>query len=125
MNCVIISGRLTADPVVRYTSDQMAVAAFNVAVDRMSKEKKADFPKVTVFGRQAENCEKYLSKGSKVLVKGRIQTGKYTNKNGETVYTTDVIAENVEFLDSKSDAKSVKKDDVYEQFSTVDEDMPF
>lgn len=103
----------------------MAVAAFNVAVDRMSKEKKADFPKVTVFGRQAENCERYLSKGSKVLVKGRIQTGKYTNKNGETVYTTDVIAENVEFLDSKSDAKSEKKDDMYEQFSMVDEDTPF
>ena len=119
MNVVIISGRLTADPVVRYTGDQMAVATFNVAVDRMSKEKKADFPKVTVFGKQAENCEKYISKGSKVLVKGRIQTGKYTNKNGDTVYTTDVIAENVEFLDSK------KKDDVYEQFEMINEATPF
>ena len=104
MNSVILIGRLTKDPEVRYTSGQepMAVASFSVAIDRPTRqgqEKKADFPRVTVFGKQAENCEKFLAKGRLVGVQGRIQTGSYTNRDGATVYTTDVVADRVEFLE--------------------------
>lgn len=104
MNNVVLIGRLTRDPEVRYTtgSDPMAVARFSVAIDRPVRsggEKQADFPNVVVFGKQAENCERFLRKGRLVGIQGRIQTGKYTNKNGDTVYTTEVVANNVEFLD--------------------------
>lgn len=103
MNSVVLIGRLVKDPDVRYISEsQMAVASFTVAIDRPVKqgsEKKTDFPKITVFGKQAENCEKYLSKGRLVGVQGRIQTGSYTNRDGATVYTTDVVADRVEFLE--------------------------
>lgn len=103
MNSVVLIGRLTRDPEVRYVSEnQMAVATFTVAIDRpvrSGQEKKTDFPRVTVFGRQAENCERFLAKGRLVGVQGRIQTGSYTNKDGQTVYTTDVVADRVEFLE--------------------------
>jgi single-strand DNA-binding protein len=94
---------------VRYTADQTAVATFTVAIDRpvsAGKEKQTDFPRVTVFGKQAENCERYIFKGSLVGVQGSIKTGSYKNKDGATVYTTDIIANRVEFLGSKSDGKS-------------------
>lgn len=102
MNKVQLIGRLTRDIEVRYTRDEMAVATFTVAIDRPTKsgEKASDFPRVTVFGRQAENCGKYIGKGSRVAIEGRLQTGSY-ERNGETVYTTDVIAERVEFIDFK------------------------
>lgn len=104
MNNVTLIGRLTRDPEVRYTTgqNQIAVASFSLAIDRPVKqgqEKKADFPSVKVFGKTAENCEKYLTKGRLVGIQGRIQTGSYTNKDGKTVYTTDVIADRVEFLE--------------------------
>jgi single-strand DNA-binding protein len=103
MNSVSLIGRLTRDPEVRYTAgSQMAVATFSIAINRYSKpgeEEKADFPRIRVFGRQAENCEKYLAKGRLVGVQGRIQTGSYTNRDGATVYTTDVVADRVEFLE--------------------------
>jgi single-strand DNA-binding protein len=103
MNSVQLIGRLTRDPEVRYTANtQMAVATFTIAIDRpvrAGEEKKADFPRITVFGKQAETCEKYLQKGRKVAIEGRIQTGSYQNKNGDTVYTTDVVANRVEFLE--------------------------
>jgi single-strand DNA-binding protein len=102
MNQVILIGRLTRDPEVRYTADQMAVATFTLAIDRpvsAGREKQADFPRVTVFGKQAETCERYLSKGRQVAVQGRIRTGSYKNKEGATVYTTEVVADRVEFLD--------------------------
>ncbi len=104
MNSVELIGRLTRDPEVRYTSgSQMAVATFTIAIDRPQRqdggEKQTDFPRITVFGRQAETCEKYLKKGRLVAIQGRIQTGSYTNKNGDTVYTTDVVANRVEFID--------------------------
>ena len=106
MNLVLISGRLTKDPEVRYTTGtQMAVAVFTLAIDR-GKDKNgedmgADFPRVTVFGKQAENCERYLAKGCRVAVQGKIQTGSYEDKNGQKVFTTDVIAQRVEFIDFK------------------------
>lgn len=103
MNSVVLIGRLTRDPEVRYTAGtQMAVCTFTVAIDRPVRagaEKQTDFPRVTVFGKQAENCERFLAKGRLVGVQGRIQTGSYTNRDGATVYTTDVVADRVEFLE--------------------------
>ena len=80
----------------------MAVCTFTIAIDRITRqgeEKKTDFPRITVFGKQAENCERFLKKGRLVGVQGRLQTGSYTNKDGATVYTTDVVADRVEFLE--------------------------
>ena len=105
MNSVVLIGRLTRDPEVRYTQDQMAIARFSVAIDRpvtAGKEKQTDFPNVVVFGKQAENCERFLSKGRLVGIQGRIQTGSYTNKDGNKVYTTEVVVEEQEFAESKN-----------------------
>lgn len=103
MNNVTLIGRLTRDPEVRYTSgSQMAVARFSIAVDRPVKQgqdKQADFPSIIVFGKQAENCERFLAKGRLVGIEGRLQTGSYTNKSGNKVYTTEVVANRVEFLE--------------------------
>ena len=97
MNNVTLIGRLTRDPEVRYTSgSQMAVARFSIAIDRPTRqggEKQTDFPSIVVFGKQAENCERFLTKGRLVGIEGRIQTGSYTNKNGDKVYTTDEFLE--------------------------------
>ena len=109
MNKVILMGRLTRDPEVRYSAgdNAMAVARFSLAVDRRrrsnggSDEQTADFINCVSFGRQAEFAEKYLRKGTKLLVTGRIQTGSYTNKDGVRVYTTDVVVEEQEFAESK------------------------
>lgn len=143
MNNVTLIGRLTRDPEVRYTtgSDPMAVARFSVAInrgkDKNGNDKGADFPNVVVFGKQAENCERFLKKGRLIGIQGRIQTGKYTNKNGDTVYTTEVVANNVEFLDwgdrnergeRPESAPSSKNDDmgIPEGFEPIDdEDIPF
>lgn len=126
-NLVFLIGRLTRDPEVRYTSGtQMAVCTFSLAIDRPVKagaEKQTDFPRVTVFGKQAENCERFLSKGRLVGVQGRLQTGSYTDKNGNTVYTTDVIADRVEFLERAE--KSEPAEPVPQGFAAVDEDIPF
>ena len=104
MNKVILIGRLTRDPEVRY-SGEMAVARFTLAVDRKFKqdgEGNADFISCVSFGRAAEFAEKYLHKGMKIAITGRIQTGSYTNKDGQRVYTTDVVVEEQEFCESKS-----------------------
>lgn len=104
MNTVIIIGNLTKDPELRYSTgaNQTAVCTFNVALnrgkDRNGNDMGADFPRVTVFGRQAENCNKYLAKGRKVAIQGHIHTDSYTDRNGNKVYTTGVIADRVEFL---------------------------
>lgn len=104
MNKIILIGNLTKDPELRYTSNQTAVCNFTMAVnrgkDRDGNDKGADFPRIIVYGRSAENCDKYLDKGRKVAIQGRIQTGSYKDKDGKTVYTTDVVAEQVEFLGS-------------------------
>lgn len=104
MNKVILMGRLTKDPDVRYTQDGVAVARYSLAVDRRYQregEQKADFISCTAFGRGAEFAEKYLKKGTKIVAAGRIQTGSYTNRDGQKVYTTDVIVEEQEFAESK------------------------
>lgn len=124
MNQVVLIGRLTKDPEVRYTQDGMAIARFSLAVDRMTKgEKKADFINILVFGKQAENCEKYLAKGRKVAIEGRIQTGSYTKDDGTKVYTTDVVAGRVEFIDWGE--KKKEDEEVPQGFEALDEDVPF
>lgn len=105
MNKVILMGRLTRDPDVRYTQGphQTAVARYTLAVDRWSREENqqsADFISCVAFGRAAEFAEKYLRQGTKIVLSGRIQTGSYTNREGQKVYTTDVVVETQEFAES-------------------------
>lgn len=138
MNVVILTGRLTRDPEVRYANEsQTAIARFSLAVDRpfsRDEEKKADFPSVVCFGKTAELVEKYVTKGKKIGVTGRLQTGSYTNKDGVKVYTTDVVADRVEFLEKKdqtdaaaveSRADSGETADVYRDFEKLEDDVPF
>ena len=109
MNKVILMGRLTRDPEVRYSQGEnsTAIARYTLAVDRRFRrnndgEQTADFIGCVAFGRSAEFAEKYFRQGLKVIVTGRIQTGSYTNKDGQRVYTTDVVVENQEFAESKA-----------------------
>ena len=111
MNKVILMGRLTRDPDIRYTQGerQMAIARYTLAVDRRGRgsnngESTADFIQCVAFDRSAEFAEKYLHQGTKLVVTGRIQTGSYTNKDGQRVYTTDVVVEEQEFAESKAAA---------------------
>ncbi len=135
MNVVTLIGRLTRDVEMR-ASGQTAVASFSLAVDKqLSREKKdemealgkptADFINIVVFGRQAETCNQYLRKGSQVAINGRIQTGSYTAQDGTRRYTTDVVANQVQFLTPKSTPK--KEDDFWnDDFSSVNDDkIPF
>lgn len=116
----------------------MAVARFSIAIDRPVKsgqDKQTDFPSIVVFGKQAENCERFLTKGRLVGIEGRIQTGSYTNKDGNKVYTTDVVASRVEFLewgDKESSGNNnaapppQMEDGIPEGFQTIDDDdIPF
>ncbi len=115
MNKVILMGRLTRDPEIRYSQGErsMAIARFTLAVDRRRRnsdnansEQTADFITCVAFDRQAEFAEKYLHQGTKMLVTGRIQTGSYTNKEGQRVYTTEVMVDEMEFAESKSQSES-------------------
>ena len=115
MNKVILMGRLTRDPEVRYAQNEnaTAVARYTLAVDRRfnrSEEQTADFIGCVAFGRAAEFAEKYLHQGTKVVVTGRIQTGSYTNKDGQKVYTTDVVVEEQEFAESKGSSESNREE---------------
>lgn len=107
MNKVILSGRLTRDPDVRYTGGEakMAVARFTLAVSRRyhreGEEQQADFISCVSFGKTAEFVERYCHQGTKIVVEGRIQTGSYTNRDGIKIYTTDVVVENMEFAESR------------------------
>ncbi len=117
MNKVILMGRLTRDPDVRYSNsqngDQLAIARYTLAVDRRfarrnggDDQQTADFISCVAFGRQGEFAEKYLKQGTKIAVTGRIQTGSYTNKEGQKVYTTEVVVEEQEFAESKANSDS-------------------
>lgn len=138
MNSVNLIGRLTRDPELRYTPSQTATCTFTLAVDKkMSREKRqeavdnnrptADFPRITVWGAQAENVSRYLSKGSQCAVIGRIQTGSYQDKEtGKTVYTTDILADNIEFLSSQNNAQNnagVAKRQTRDNYTSNDEDF--
>lgn len=111
MNKVILIGRLARDPDVRYSQGEkpMAVSRYTLAVDRKFKrdgaEQTADFISIISFGKQGEFIEKYARKGTKLVITGHIQTGSYTNKDGNKVYTTDVISEDIEFGESKKSAQ--------------------
>lgn len=108
MNNVVLVGRLTRDPDVRYTDGGLTIARFSLAVDRRFKKDDgptADFPNIVAFGKTAEFIEKYFHKGMKIGLQGRIQTGSYENQEGTKVYTTDVVAENCEFVESKAAAQ--------------------
>lgn len=116
MNKVILMGRLTRDPEVRYVNGQngsTAVARYTLAADRKFKQEgqqEADFISCVAFGKNGEFSEKYLHKGMKILVTGRIQTGSYTNKDGQKVYTTDIVVEEQEFAESKKGMSESDKD---------------
>ena len=138
MNKVILMGRLTRDPEVRYTQgdNAMAIARYSLAVDRRFKrdgEPDADFINCVAFGKSGEFAEKYLKKGTKVAVVGRIQTGSYTNKDGQKVYTTDVVVEEQEFAESKNSGSSDnnqsapanKNTDFMDIPDGIDEELPF
>ncbi len=149
MNKVILVGRLTRDPEVRYSSgDQaMAIARYSLAVDRRgrrdsggSDQPTADFINIVAFGRDGEFAEKYLRKGMRILVEGHIQTGSYTNKDGQKVYTTDVVVERHEFVENKGSSQGSGMSDAFVPASDaqpdggdgfmnipdgIDEELPF
>lgn len=128
MNVVALVGRVTRDPDIRQSQGEtpMVVARYTLAVDRRgTKEKdKADFISMVSFGKTAEFIEKYVKKGTKLCIRGRIQTGSYTNKDNVKVYTTDVVGEEVEFAESKKSQETQEqpKDDF---ISAVDGELPF
>lgn len=137
MNNVQLVGRLTRDPDVRYTNGGSSIARFTVAVDRRFKSEggpTADFPSVVAFGKTAEFIEKYFHQGQRIGITGRIQTGSYTKEDGTKVYTTDVVAENVEFVESKGSqgeqpAERTQDTPAGDDFMSipegVDEELPF
>ena len=127
MNKFIGIGRLTKDPDVRY-SGETCIARYILAIDRRTSKEETDFIPCVAFGKSGEFVEKYLKKGTKIAVVGRIQTGSYKNKNGDTVYTTDVVVEEHEFCESKGEQKQkpaeVKKDR-FTDLPEGDEYLPF
>ena len=153
MNKVFLIGRLTRDPELRYTGSNTAVATFSLAVNRnfsnQSGEREADFINIVVWRKQAENVKNYLTQGSQVAIDGRIQTRSYDDQDGKKRYVTEVVADNVEFLGSKSSNKGTSdmqdnpfqvenevdmkttdiKDDPFKDFGDEikisDDDLPF
>ena len=147
MNKVILMGRLTRDPEIRWSQgdNQMAIARYTLAVDRRYNRndgQTADFISCTAFSHNAEFAEKYLKQGTKIVIVGRIQTGSYTNKDGNKVYTTDVIVDEQEFAESKKASSAGASGDGYQPAAkpapgnasaegfmsipdTVEDDLPF
>lgn len=130
MNQCILMGRLTREPEVRDSASGMKVARYTLAVDRRFKregEPSADFISCVAFGKSAEFAEKYFTKGTKIAITGRIQTGSYTNKDGNKVYTTDVVVENQEFAESKkaSDGAAPADNSFMNIPDTIEEELPF
>lgn len=144
MNKAILMGRLTRDPEVRYSQGEnsIAIARFTLAVDRRFKRagetQEADFISCVAFGKQAEFVEKYFHQGTKSIASGRIQTGSYTNKEGQKIYTTEVVIEDIEFAESKAssgesgyqkgsnpDSSSAIGDGFMNIPDGIDEELPF
>ena len=128
MNKVILIGRICRDAEVRY-SGELAVGRYTLAVDRKFKkegEADADFINCVAFGKQGEFAEKYLKKGMKIAVTGRIQTGSYTNKEGQKVYTTDIVVEEHEFCESKGTQENKPEADGFMSIPDgIDDELPF
>lgn len=129
MNTVNLIGRLTKDPDIRFTSGELCVARFTIAIDRPANkqgEKQADYPSCIAFGKTAELIEKHFRKGYRIGVQGKLQTGSYKNKDGATIYTTDVAVEKIDFLEpKKTEVINPAADDVPQGFSQLAEDLPF
>lgn len=137
MNKVVLIGRLTRDPELRYTQQGTPLARFTLAVNRRKqrdKQQEADFISCIAWGNLAENLSKYQTKGSQIAVSGRIQTGSYDNKEGNKVYTTEVVVEEVEFLGSKKDNSQQRNEfnqdfgvplDDFHPMEEEDDDLPF
>lgn len=137
MNSVQLVGRLTRDPEIRYTDGGSTIARFSLAVDRRYKSENgptADFPNCVAFGRTAEFIEKYFRKGMRMGCQGRIQTGSYTNNDGQKVYTTDVVVESCEFVEAKASQQSEENNDGFGPEDEngfmnipddIDEELPF
>lgn len=131
MNKVVLMGRICRDPEVRYSQGQnpLAIARYTIAVDRRGRqadgEQTADFINIVAFGKSGEFAEKWLQKGTKVVISGRIQTGSYTKQDGTKVYTTEVVAEDQEFAESKG--TSEKKQDEWESIpdGISEDELPF
>lgn len=129
MNRVCITGRLTKDPNIRYTTgeNQMCIARFSLAINRRGSkngEQKADFPSCVAFGKIGEFAEKHARKGMKFDIVGRLQTGSYKDKNGNTVYTTDVVVEDMEFGESKrAQPAQQTEEEPSEEWANVPEDI--
>lgn len=134
MNKVVLMGRLTRDPEIRYTQGEnsLCIARYTLAVDRprqKDKEASADFISIVAFGKAGEFAEKYFKKGTKLVVSGRIQTGNYTNKDGQKVYTTEIVAEDQEFAESKKSQGEESQGESSDGFENIpegiEEDLPF
>lgn len=135
MNKVLLIGRLTRDPEIRYSQNNTAIARYTLAVDRMTRntEQSADFIRCVCFNKTAEFAKQYFYKGKKIAISGRIQTGSYTDQEGKTVYTTDIVVENQEFCESRnasSAAPSAQPSPSHaDQFMNIpdgiDEELPF
>lgn len=136
MNVCIMMGRLTADPEIRYSQNGTGIAKFTIAVDRRFKkdgQPEADFHNCTCFGKLAEFTEKYLHKGIKIVVNGELQDNNYTNRNGEKVYSKQLILNSIEFAASKSSSDQANnrptqqpdKDGFMNIPDGIDEELPF
>lgn len=129
LNKVILIGRLTKDPELRYTPNGTAVASFTLAVNRqranLQGEREADFIPVVVWQKQAENCANYIGKGSLVAVDGRLQVRTYDAKDGQRRWVTEVIAENVRFLDRREAASGKGTDSFGSEVDFTEDDIPF
>lgn len=132
MNKVILIGRLTRDPEIRYSqgAEPMCIGKYTMAVDRASRnsgEQNADFINCVAFGKNGEFAEKYLKKGIKIAISGRIQTGSYTNNQGVKVYTTDVVVDSQEFVERKTESAPVsnENDGFMNIPDDIQEELPF
>lgn len=134
MNKVMLIGRLTRDVEMNYSANSTAVARYTLAINRPYKregEQEADFLRCVAFGKTAELAERYLAKGMRVAIDGRIQTGSYTNRDGQKVYTTDIIVERQEFLEKRADNSPSAPNTPYDSDSFmdipdgIDEELPF
>ncbi len=124
MNKAFLIGRLTRDPELRYSSSNTPIVNFTIAIDRQftnrDGQRETDFIRIVAYNKQAENISKFVSKGSLVAVDGRIQTGSYEDKDGKRVYTTDIVADRVQFLDNRNSSNSSQSDASGDDVSPAD-----
>lgn len=126
MNIAILMGRLTKDPDISTSQNGTQIARYTIAIDRIGKDQGADFISCVAFNKSAEFADKYLKKGTKIAIEGAIRTGSYTNKDGQKVYTTDVIVNRQEFAESKGEAKETKTEDGFMSIpGGIDDEIPF